>query len=102
MTTTHWQHDEKAIRHKLATHNANLRRHYAEFQNLATLLKRRNIVRYSNEKHRYEDCIHAAGRLVSHKERQTVAAFLKLQTNIATQAMLILEMEQAIEREESR
>lgn len=95
-------HETKTMRAKLATHSGNLRRNFALFQDHATTLIRKGIIRQNAEKGRYEDCVHAAGRSVSLKERQTVAAFLRLQANLAHQALLIVELETSIEREEAK
>jgi hypothetical protein len=94
--------ETKTMRAKLATHRANLKQNFALFQDHAATLIGKGIVRHSGEKGRYEDCVHAAGRSVSLKERQTVAAFLRLQTNLAHQALLIVELETSIDREEAK
>jgi hypothetical protein len=101
MTTT--TTDEiAAYRAQLVTHRRRVKDNYARLRDLATHLHKLDLVRYSREKHAYENRIAFATRRVTFKERDTVAKFLQLQRNIEQQAMLCIELEWTLDHEEQQ
>ena len=89
----------KEYRAELVRRRESLRGGYARYRELGhmAMQKMPHAVGYSKEKHEYYQANYFD---VSHKERETAKMLLKLQKNIQQQAMLVLELEHAIDREE--
>lgn len=79
-----------------------LRGLYARFRECAEKLGEKSLVRYNKDRVRFEDCIHAACRRVSIKERTAVVVFIKLQRQITDMAILLLELRHSIDCEEAK
>jgi hypothetical protein len=76
-----------------------LRQSYARFMQCGSKLRQKGLVHWSLEHHcYYAESINDR----SHKERRTIQMLLALQRNIKEQAMLLLELQHAMDCEEAK
>ena len=84
----------------LAQRREVLRKQYARYRDYGSRMTRKNLVRWSNQTHGYYAMYHIS--TYPPKDRPVIRKLLELQRHLADQAMLILELEHAIDYEEKR
>ena len=87
-------------RKELEIKRESLRVEYAKFRKLAAILSQKYAVRYSRTHHEYVLTYYDRG--LPYKLTNAARLLMKLQKNIAVQAMLFLELEHAIDCEEQK
>jgi hypothetical protein len=78
---------------------------YARFRDTAAMLMQQGLVKYNKDKHRFEpisEYYYGSLRIPKLKVREILKQFVELRSNIEQQAMLMLEMEHAINTEEKK
>jgi hypothetical protein len=76
-----------------------LREHYARYRKYGSIMCQKGLVQWSNKSHGYTTEF-LWDR--SYKTRTLIKKLLELQRNVHDQALLILELEHAIDREEQK
>lgn len=84
----------------LVERRESLRQLYARYRTYGHAMRQKGIVHWSNEKH----CFYSEYTVTFYrpKERELIKQLLQLQRNITEQAMLLLELEHAIDFEEKK
>jgi hypothetical protein len=86
----------------LAERREVLRGSYARFREFGRIMGTKSLVHWSNEAHGYISDYEWRTRTFTIKERETIKQLLELQRNIYEQALLLLELEHAIDQEEAK
>lgn len=84
----------------LVERRTSLRQLYARYRTYGHAMLQKGIVHWSNEKHSFY-CEYT-GNYYRPKERELIKKLLDLQRNIGEQAMLLLELEHALDCEEKK
>ena len=93
--------DEEIKTHRafLAERREALRQLYARMRRYGDLMRRKGLVVWASQRHGF------AAEFISdrtYKERELIKALFTLQKNISEQAMLLLELEHALDAEEQK